>query len=203
MNYNEPNGKEEENKYPPMEKSNIKASIKKQSAVKKFLDNFIRRDFATMRDEFVNEWLIPQLQGMVIDGVNTWLQSMFDDRAITISKTIGKKKKNTDYNGISSNRSSGITVSTKNGKSIYNVPEIFVLNKADATKAVADAQKYLLDYNAVPVDIFLDSLSITCDWADTKWGFKNLDDVTIKPGRDDDGNSGWIITLPEPEYLAK
>lgn len=199
MNYNNPE-KEEEKKYPPMEKSNIKASVKKQSVVQKFLDNFIRRDFATMRDEFMNEWLIPQLQTMVIDGVNAWLQSMFDNKAVHISS---KSSKKTDYAAASSKKSSGKSVASPNGKSIYDVPEIFVIDKADAKKAIADARKYLIDYDAVPVDIFLDSLSITCDWADTKWGFKNLDDVTIRPGKDDKGNSGWIITLPEPEYIAK
>lgn len=196
MNYNEQNKKEEQ-KRPPMEKTEgINATVKKKSAFGKFMDNFIRKDFSTMSDEFINQWLIPQLQAMVIDGVNNWMQNMFDNRAISFSRTVGKK--NTDYNGISTKKSSGTTVSTTNGKSVYEVPEIFVPDRAKAVEAVNKAKKYLVDYESVPVDIFLDSLDITSDWADTKWGYKNLDNVQIRPDR-----GGWVIILPEPEYLGK
>lgn len=201
MDYNNTSNKEDQNR-PPMEKvEGVNASVKKKSTLGKFMDNFIRKDFNTMSEEFINQWLIPQLQGMIIDGVNNWLQNMFDSRAISFSKTVGKKS--TDYNGISTKKSSGTKVSAANGKSVYDVPEIFVPDRAKAVEAVNKAKKYLIDYDAVPVDIFLDALDITSDFPDTKWGFKNLDNVQIKPGRDDKGNPGWIIMLPEPEYLGK
>lgn len=197
MNYTDK--KEDTSKYPKMKKMEIKASARKPSVLQKFFDNFIRKDFAVMRDDFIEQFLIPQLQGMIIDGVNMWLQSLFD-KPVSVSK-IGNKK--TDYHGISSKKSSGTTVSTSNGKNIYEVPELFVHDRSEALEVIAEAKKYLADYNAVPVDRFLDSLRITSDFVDTKWGFTSLDNVQIKPGRNDKGESGWIIILPEPEYLGK
>ena len=187
-------------------KNDSGAIVKRKSEFRKFMDVFIKRDAMSLKDDFVQNWLVPQLQYMVMDGVNTFLANMFDVNGVVPIRNgrpvIGKG--NTDYNGISTKKAG--TVIT-NGKEIYNTPEIFVPDQAKALDAINKCKRYLTEYPEVPVDKLLDELDITGDFVDTKWGWKNLDSAALRYGttKDSKGNTinGWWLILPEPEYLGK
>lgn len=189
---------ETNNDLPAIDKvENSGAVVKKKSEFRKFMDVFIKHDAKSLKDDFVRNWLVPQIQYMVMDGVNTFLGNMFEmDGIIPLSngsRIISKGK--TPYDKISTKKA-GATVT--NGKDIYNCPEIFVPDQAKAVEAINKCRKYLIDYDAVPVDKLLDCLDITGDFVDTKWGWKNLDSASVRYTKD-----GWYLVLPEPEYLGK
>ena len=70
---------ETNNDLPAIDKvENSGAVVKKKSEFRKFMDVFIKRDAMSLKNDFIRNWLVPQLQYMVMDGVNTFLGNMFE-----------------------------------------------------------------------------------------------------------------------------
>lgn len=199
MDYNKPQNteKDDTSKYPPIEKiEGANATVNKPSPWKKFMNSFFQRDIKSVSGEFVDTWLIPQLQYLVVDGVNSILESIFGIRGTipgSSIKVISSKK--TNYNAISTNKATA--ANRVSNKDIYEIPEIIVPDRATAEQALYRCREYLREYEAVPVDRLLDCLDISGDFVDTKYGWTNLDGAMVKHTRD-----GWVFVLPEPVFLG-
>lgn len=182
--------KEEEQKKPVIIG---KATQKKKSAGKQFVENFVNEDAETIKSHVLFDIVIPYIKDMISAGFHAALDMLlYGD---------GKGNYRTTSNGRR-------VISSSNGKTDYTsaskpknyavqrqqiCDDIAFENRGDAD-AVLDEMENIIDkYGQVSAYDYYDAAGLTCDYTLKNWGWYDLTSAVVKMTRDGD----YIISMPK------
>ena len=164
----------------------------KTSPFKKFVDIFFEEDFKTVRDGLIYDVIVPTIKSFIAD---IFIQGL--ERALwgtSSAKTRGR----TDYTRASRSSLVRDAVQPESSKQRFDFSDIIMDDPGKARSLLESLRETIETYGDVNVNNLYDTLgrSDKQNWVNEHWGWKNLDNVTIKRVR-----TGWWVDLPQPISL--
>ena len=162
------------------------ARVRKKSAAQKFTDVFISEDAANVKSYIFSDVLVPAIKKLVSDivrdGIDMVLYGGTGNRKG--SSNSGYRSDYISYNKYSDRRDDRRYSSDTRSKNIRTYEDIEFDNRGDA-EAVLDQMGDLIErYGMVTVADLYDSIGLTGNYTDNKYGWLSIRDAKVVRSRD-------------------
>lgn len=158
----------------------------KNNGVRRFKDVFLEEDTKTVKSFLFSDVIVPGIKNllydMVVDGFGMMLGQTGGSRRSSNGKSI------MDYNGITRQ---GNRRSISNGVPAYDYRDFAIPSRGDAEEVLTQLEELISVYGEASVADFYESVGVTGNWTDAKYGWKDLRNATVVRVRD-----GYMIKFP-------
>lgn len=181
-------------------------TVKKRGMGRKFRDLIIAADFKSVVDYIFNEVFIPATKNTIVDMSSKGIDRMiygqpqrrrfgagtgYPPQRITYSSPVSRLPRESEQRRYGQSAPAALPAQTRARD------EFIVSSREDADLVIERMGDILERYEMVSIADLNDMLGwANTDHVDTKWGWTSIERVSVKSTRD-----GFIIDLPEPEYL--
>jgi len=169
-----------------------KATQKKKSAGRQFVETFVNEDADTIKSHVVFDIIVPYIKDMISAGFHAALDMLlYGNGGGPVRSSNGRRivssSSRTDYNAVSKQKQNYATRKTQ------ICDDIAFENRGDA-EAVLDEMNDIIDkYSQVSAYDYYEAAGITCDYTLKNWGWYDLTGAIVKMTRDGD----YIISMPK------
>lgn len=172
---------------------------KKKSGIRKFTDIFIAEDVENVKSYVIGDVLIPALKkaldDIVSDGIHMILYGESGGRSS--KKNPGTKVSYQKYYDRFEDRSH--SNSPRQARGVYDYDDILLESRSDAEDVIDRLTELMDNYEVVSVADFYDTVGVTGEHTDNKYGWTRRSDICNAPivrTRD-----GYIIKFPRPRPI--
>lgn len=202
MTPNSHKSKEAPPKVTPVIKADQVVSTKK-SLGQKFFDTFVREDLNDIKSWIITDVVVPGVKNTVLDmlsmlffgGSNRYRRGGYYN-----SENVSYNNYNTYYRSQYNGRVNHNSRSTQNhAPSISDKIDYrnIILASREGAEDVINQMRYRIDkFGQVSIAEMLDAMSITGEYTDNNWGWRNPNDIGIRRVA-----NGWLIDVPEAEWI--
>lgn len=174
------------NKERPQKVVNGGVKIRKRSASRKFIDEFVSEDFSSMKTYIITDVLLPAIKKGLYDVVTNGIEMLLYGES-----KINKKSSS------SSRVSYGAYYerderNTRRGRAGYNYDDIILSSRAEAESVLSSMDDLIQTYGIVSVADYYDLVGKTANFTDNNYGWTNISNVTVAHLRD----GGYTLKLP-------
>lgn len=193
----------------PKVKAVIAATERKKSLGRRIADSFTGEDAKSVGSFIVLDVLLPAFKTMISDAASQGVERMLfgtgSPRPGLRSNNYGGYGSHTPYNRVATPMTAGPSWGTtpqrsetisRRARATHDFREVLIPDRQSATLVLDQLQTILDQYQVVTVADFYDTVSITSDFTDNKWGWDNLLDAQIVRV-----NGGYIINFPQPRAI--
>lgn len=175
------------------------AKVKQKGEFRKFAENFISEDAHSVGDYIFKDVIIPGIVKLVTDSIKDGVDIIFKGASSRSSRNSGGYQGNyVSYNNFSNrNNNTQRSVATST-KSVHSPSDITLPSRSDAEAVLNQMKDILQQYGAVTVADLYDSVGITHNFTDVKYGWTDLRNADV--ARDSDG---WYVKLPNAYPLDR
>lgn len=178
--------------------------IKAKSAGRKLVDTFIEDDMSTVKSYIRDDILVPTIKETIVDLIEGTVELLLGTgkggrrrHNYSSSSQTTDKVSYYSYHKSDSDRRERKVAEKKKDSGVRDYEDIILETRADAESVLRTLESAIREYGAATVGDLYDAVGITnTEFTTQEWGWKNLDICRVKPTR-----GGWIIDLPEPEFL--
>lgn len=168
------------------------AQVRKKSAARKFTDVFISEDASNVKSYIISDVLIPAAKKLVSDIVRDGIDMLlYGGTGKRRDSSNGYRPDYVSYNKYSDRRDDRRYSSVQT--SVRSYEDIEFETRGDAEAALRQMDDLLRRYKMVSVADLYDSVGLTGNYTDNKYGWLDLRDVRIVRTRDK-----YILDLPRP-----
>lgn len=181
-----------------------KATKKKQSAGKSFLQEFIAEDATSIKDYLIFDVIIPATKNAISDlitgGVDMLLFGSVGGRRTSSSS------RGTNYSSISTGRSGQRVISSesttrtqspsRSRNNIYQYEDVYLGTRGEAEAVLSEAFSTLQKYDALSVADLYEICGMDSNYTDNKYGWTNLNGACVQRT-----NEGFLVKMPRVEVL--
>lgn len=169
-----------------------KVSVKKESELKKLKKQFFTEDAGSVKGHIFTTVVIPGIQRLMSDVVKNgidWL--IYGVRGGTGDRPRGGIS-NISYSNYYDRNKYNNTQPQRRVNNAYSVNDISFQERGEAEEVLLRMEESVERYGSVSVADFYDMISQTHSHVDLKWGWKNLDNVSVARV-----GSGYSIRFPK------
>lgn len=175
---------------------------KKQTLGRKIAATFSGDDAKGLGEYLLLDVAIPAIKALIVEATEQGIQRlMFGDVRPRSTGTRGGGY--TSYNRMSSAASSSVRhtrdeprTMSRSSRATHNFDDIVLDTAREADAVVESLRNIFDDYRLVTVADLYDTVGVTSEWTDEKWGWDDIRDLSVRRIRD-----GFLIDLPKPTYL--
>lgn len=194
--------KREESAKPSREK--IKPVVDRKSVVstkkslgKKFSETFLKEDLGEVRDWLIFDMIIPGLKNAALD----MLSMVFFGETRSRDYRRDRDDRRTNYRSYYKSSNSRDSRSSRRDSrrdhdDRVDIRDIVLRYRDDAERVVDEMAERIRKNDSVSVADLLDLIGETSKYTDNDYGWKDERDIRIRRV-----SSGYLIDVPEPEYL--
>ena len=176
------------------DKKIVKGEVKeiKENEAKKFFKNFFSEDARSVGTHLFSDVVIPGVQNLIIQMVQNGIVWIFKgSRGNTNRPGVGNVSYSQYYIN-QQNKSNGSYVNNPDDReSVRTVNMQVIPDRGEAEDVLAELRNCISMYGQVKVSEYYDMLGKRATHTDERYGWRNLDNVVIRPTVD-----GYIIALP-------
>lgn len=179
---------------PEKRKKVVKGEVKeiKESEFKKFAKSFFSEDARSVGTHLFSDVVIPGIQNLIINMVQNGIVWIFKGSKGNVSKPGISNVSYSQYYINQQNKSSTTYVNRPNDReSVLTINMQEIPTREEAEEVLAELRNSVTMYGQVKVSEYYDLLGKRATYTDERYGWKNLDNVVIRPTVD-----GFIIALP-------
>lgn len=163
---------------------------------------FIKTDLETIRENVIQEVIIPTIAETLVDAITSGVSMLFGvkpRRSGVVSRTYGSTSYSRNYPIPLDRANSEVKTTSVTGRPIemrsFNAAEYIIRDRGLAESALIDLIDSVNDFGFATVGQFLDDIGLAPDSTTYNYGWSTLDDIDIEevPG-------GYILTLPKPVF---
>lgn len=160
--------------------------VRKRSASKKFMDEFIGEDFSSMKAYIFTDVLLPAIKKGLYDVVTNGIEMLLYGEA-----------KSSKKNSSSSRVSYGAYYEKEDktrlrGRAGYNYDDIILSSRMEAESVLSSMDDLIQTYGIVSVADYYDLVGRTPSFTDNNYGWTNISNVSVTHLRD----GGYTLKLP-------
>lgn len=175
------------NRERPQKVVNGGVKVRKRSASKKFIDEFVGEDLSSMKTYIITDVLLPAIKKGLYDVVTNGIEMLL----------YGESKGNKKSSSSSSRVSYGAYYerderNTRRGRAGYNYDEIILSSRSEAESVLSSMDDLIQTYGIVSVADYYDLVGKTASFTDNNYGWTNISNVTVTHLRD----GGYTLKLP-------
>lgn len=166
---------------------------------KRAAGSMIAEDAGTVGEVVLTDVIIPSvknlLRDIVVNGIDRTLYGSTRGPSRGIGRGIGGNNGSTlktHYHDVPQRP----RVLSSSARARHRFDEIVLESRQDALDAIAQLVSQIEQYGSASVGDLYDILGESGDWADTKWGWRDLREADIAQDR-----GGWRLVLPPTEQL--
>lgn len=170
-----------------------KATQKKKSAGRQFVETFVNEDADTIKSHVIFDIIVPYIKDMISAGFHAALDMLLygngggpvrssNGRRVVTSSTVNGR---TDYTQSSKNR--------PGSRRTQICDDIAFENRGDAESVLDEMQDIIDKYGTVSAYDYYEAAGLTCDYTLKNWGWYDLSGAAVKMTRDGD----YIISMPK------
>lgn len=164
-----------------------KATLKKETGIRKYLGGFVSNQTGDIRGSIISEVLIPGIQKIIYSAVTTFLEAIFPGVGPT-------KKQNTPSSKVSySSYYSRDDTQRVNYSSprLNNYDDVIVEDRREAESVLERMDELISVYGVVSVADYYDLLGLSHNYTDDNYGWTDIHSAMVTKVRD-----GYLIRLP-------
>lgn len=169
---------------------------KKKSLGTRFKDTFFGEEVDSVSDYIVHDVLVPAIKNLIYDTVTGGLDLKLFGQMRTGSRTVRNKGKSyVSYNNMYSSRDRQPARTAVN-RVTHNFDDIILETRGDAEEVLSMLVDLIEDYGMASVADLYDSVGVTSNFTDRKYGWTNLASASVSRVRD-----GYLLSLPRTTLL--
>lgn len=174
-----------------MEPITKNVSVRKESEFKKFKKNFFHEDAKTVKGQVFSNVIIPGLQRLVRDMVNTGI-----DVLLYGGRTRDPRENRVGYVSYSNRGVRGeydkIPSGAYSKKDMFSFDEVVLFDRGEAEQVLLSLMDQIDRYGMVSVADFYDTVGRTAPYTANKYGWRDLRGVGVERVKD-----GYSINFPK------
>lgn len=156
----------------------------KNNSVRRFRDIFLEEDTKDVKSFLFTDVIVPGIRGLLYDMV-------VDGAGMILGQARGSRRSNgrsnVDYGGFSRQDNRKTTV----GKPAYDYRDFTIDSRGEAEEVLSQLEELISVYGEASVADFYESVGVTGNWTDAKYGWKDLRNANVVRVRD-----GYMIKFP-------
>ena len=177
----------------------------KKTLGQKFVDTFVREDLNDVKSWIITDVIVPGVKNTVLD----MLSMLFfgGSNGYRRGGYRGYSRENVSYNSYNTYYKSQYNGQTNYGPRQPHPHEPSITDKIDyrniilATREgaedVVNQMRYRIsEFGQVSIAEMLDTMSITGNYTDNNWGWRNVNDIGLRRVA-----NGWLIDVPDAEWI--
>lgn len=172
------------------------ATVRKKSAGRKFADVFISEDVTNVKSYILTDVLVPAVKKLVADIVQDGIEMILYGGSRRGEKRSGFRADNVSYS--SYYRNDKKRYDDNRTRSGYSYDDIVLPTRTDAEAVLNRLDECLDSYGQVTVGDLYDSVGITGEYTDERYGWLSLSGARVERVRD-----GYLIRLPKALPIDK
>lgn len=172
----------------------VKGTVKeiKESEFKKFTRTFFSEDARSVGTHLFSDVIVPGVQNLIINMVQNGIVWIFKGSKGNVSKPGVGNVSYSQYYINQQNKSSGSYVNKPDDReSVLTINMQEIQTREEAEEVLAELKDSVAMYGQVKVSEYYDLLGKRATYTDEKYGWRNLDNVVIRPTV-----GGFVIALP-------
>lgn len=172
-----------------------KVKTQKKSGFHKLADIFVSEEARNVKSYVLLDVLVPAIKDAIEDIVTNGIHMILRGEASPTRRnsSISSKASYTPYYNASKNDRFSNSVNQSRAANNYSLDEITLASKSDAEEVINQLCMVIKDYGVARVADLYESLGITGNFTDNKYGWTNLRNAEIVRVRD-----GYLLRLPRP-----
>lgn len=175
------------------------AVTRKKPLGKKFMEVFFGGTSKGVMDYVVFDVIVPAAKDMFADAVSQGIERMIygEARSTPRNRRSGGRKSHVSYESrYSDPRRPARPSLSHRARATHDFDEIVLETRDDAVMVLQGLDNRIERYRIATVNDLYDLVGVTGTYVDEKWGWVDLRDADITRVR-----GGYLVDLPEPEYL--
>lgn len=140
--------------------------------------------------------VVPAIKSTITDVVTNSVEMIFYGDTKRSSNRLRRDRGRTyvSYNSIySGGRRGPETIRTPRARDRHNFEDIIIETRSDADHVLGTLVELIDVYGLATVTDFYDSVGLTSEYTDSKYGWESLAKASVRPTR-----GGYIIDMPQP-----
>ena len=174
------------NKERPQKVVNGGVKIRKRSASRTFIDEFVSEDFSSMKTYIITDVLLPAIKKGLYDVVTNGIEMLLYGESKTNKKSSSSSR--VSYGAYYERDERN----TRRGRAGYNYDDIILSSRAEAESVLSSMDDLIQTYGIVSVADYYDLVGKTANFTDNNYGWTNISNVTVAHLRD----GGYTLKLP-------
>jgi hypothetical protein len=182
---------------------------RKKPLGKRMKDAFFGGDGPTVREQLIEDIILPNLRDLIIDVVNGGVERMVRGESRASYRRGGNTRFGAvtgriNYNGISQSpvgrgmRDDSRVPLSRRARAAHDFEEIILDSRAEGEMVLSSMFDALERYEQVTVAELLELLGITSNFTEMRYGWTDL-----RGSRVDHVRGGYLLNLPRPELLER
>lgn len=174
--------------------------VKKPSTAKKLAAAIFNEDGQTVRHYAVFDVIVPAIKNTLADLITGCVNTLFFGNSSRSSGSgIVRSNSRTVYNAMYKGSESSRRLSdARESVEKPNYREVVLKSRADAENVINTLYRYIEKYDEpVSVAYMFQTLGVTPDFTDYKWGWSDLRGAGVRLVRD-----GYLLELPEADLIS-
>lgn len=171
------------------------AVIKKKSAAKSLLGNFVSTDANTVRNYIISDVLIPTMKELLADTVKNTVDMFLygESRGRSSKNTPGSRVSYSSYYKSENKPRS----SERTSRNSLEIDDIILETRGEAEDVIDNLIELIDRYGSASCADLYDLVGLDCDYTANKYGWEKLGSACPKRVRE-----GYLLDLPKPIYLG-
>ena len=172
-----------------------KVKTQKKSGFHKLADIFVSEEARNVKSYVLLDVLVPAIKDAIEDIITNGIHMILrgETSPTRHNSSISSKASYTPYYNVSKNDRFSNSVNQSRAANNYSLDEITLASKSDAEEVINQLCMVIKDYGVARVADLYESLGITGNFTDNKYGWTNLRNAEIIRVRD-----GYLLRLPRP-----
>ena len=172
-----------------------KVKTQKKSGFHKLADIFVSEEARNVKSYVLLDVLVPAIKDAIEDIITNGIHMILrgETSPTRHNSIISSKASYTPYYNASKNDRFSSSVNQSRAANSYYLDEITLASKSDAEEVINQLCMVIKDYGVARVADLYESLGITGNFTDNKYGWTNLRNAEIVRVRD-----GYLLRLPRP-----
>lgn len=175
-------------------KAVAKARVRQRSAPSRFSEAFIIGDIKSVSGFVLEKVIIPNLQRLAVDTINSVARGIFMGEGVTNSvNPLSKPSGNgvTSYNSMFSGNQSKATIKRSSQSDQLSFGELIFDTYGEARLVLDQMDECLAESGVVTVADMYGFADATCPFTGNFYGWNNISSANVVPDQD-----GWKIKMP-------
>jgi hypothetical protein len=177
-------------------------TVKKQSSAKQFAAAIFNEDGKTVKHYAIFDVIIPAIKNTLADLITGCVNTLFFGNSARSSGSSSViRNSRTPYSSISTYKGSEMSGRAPKASEIVEKPnyrEVILKSRQDAENVINTLYRYIEKYDEpVSVAYMFQTLGVTPDFTDYKWGWSDLRGAGVRLVRD-----GYLLELPEADLIS-
>lgn len=169
-----------------------KAVVRKESKVKRWIENFVGEDIADLRSYILLDVVLPAIKNGLYDVAGAILGQPRRGSSSSGGTRISYQRYYDDRN----RRDDRDRRRDEGPRSVYRFDDVIVDTRGDAEEVLRHLTDLIQDYGCARVADLYDCVGISGSFTDNYWGWTNLRNADYRRVRD-----GYLLVMPRVENL--